>query len=296
MFAHLNSALDAFGSKIVLLNPRGVIAYKEFDLMLTALALMLVVVVVVFSFTFLIVWKYRVGNRTSKPYSPEWDHNVKIELVWWAIPLCIVIFLSVITWTSSHDLDPFKPIASNIEPITIEVVALDWKWLFIYPQEGIATVNMIEFPAQTPINFVITSDAPMNSFWIPQLGGQIYAMPGMSTQLHLESFGVGTYDGLSANISGAGFAGMKFRANSVSQADFDQWVANVKQSPNILGQSQYAALSAPSQNVPVTLYSAVDKSLYNDAIMKYMMPQGSSASDTQDMQDMPGMSGMTMGN
>ena len=296
MFARMHSALGTFWSKIVLLNPQGIIAYKEFNLMLVATGLMMIVVIAVFSFTFLIVWKFRVGNPKEKGYDPEWDHSLKVELVWWAIPLCIVAVLSGIVWTSSHDLDPYKPISSNVPPVTIDVVALDWKWLFIYPAQGIATVNMVEFPAATPINFVITSDAPMNSFWIPQLGGQIYAMPGMSTQLHLESFGVGTYDGLSANLSGAGFAGMKFRANSVSQADFDKWVANVKQSPNTLDQSQYAALSAPSQDDPVTLYSSVDENLYNDTVMKYMMPQGSDATDTQDAQDMPGMAGMTMGN
>ncbi len=157
--------------------------------------------------------------QRQKSMTPIGDHNVGIELVWWAIPFAIVIALSGITWTSSHDLDPYKPIISATPPITIEVVALDWKWLFIYPQQGIATVNMVEFPAQTPINFVITADAPMNSLWIPQLAGQIYAMPGMSTQLHLESFSVGTYDGSSANLSGAGFSGMKFKAHAVSQAD-----------------------------------------------------------------------------
>jgi len=184
----------------------------------------------------------------------------------------IILILAVLTWNSSHDLDPFKPIVSDKPPITIQVVALQWKWLFIYPQQNIASVNIIQFPNQTPINFEVTADAPMNSFWIPQLGGQIYAMPGMSTQLHLMADTEGTYRGSSANISGKGFAGMNFSAKSTSQADFDQWVALVHQTRNNLSLAKYNNLAKPSQNNPLSYYSSSQSGLYDRVVMKYMMP------------------------
>jgi cytochrome o ubiquinol oxidase subunit 2 len=287
--------------KILLLNPKGIIALKERNLMILATLLMLIIVIPVFVATFLIVWKYRAdkNGKTNAVYQPEWEHNVTIETIWWLIPLAIVFVLSVITWQSSYALSPYKPLASEsgAKPIIIQVVALDWKWLFIYPAENIATVNFVEFPAGTPVNFELTSDAPMNSFFIPQLGGQMYAMPGMSTDLHLESFKPGTYNGLSANISGAGFAGMKFVAKAVSQTDFDQWLATVKRSPNVLSLAQYNKLAAVSQNNPVTIYSSVEPNLYASEVEKYMM----SSSSMQEMpatQAMPAasMSGMMMGN
>jgi cytochrome o ubiquinol oxidase subunit 2 len=288
------NAISEFFSKIIILNPQGIIALKERNLMIVAVLLMLIVVIPVFVFTFYIVFKYRVNDRTQKgvadagvadaivhpkkalKYDPEWDHNIAVETLWWGIPCIIILILSIITWKSSYDISPYKPLVSDVPPITIQVVALDWKWLFIYPAQGIATVNFVEFPAGTPINFEVTSDAPMNSFWIPQLAGQIYAMPGMSTQLHLNAFAPGSYNGFSANISGAGFSGMKFIAQSVSTADFDQWVASVQQSsfnsPNSLDTATYKQLALPSENNPIAFYSSVDPSLYNEEVMKYMMP------------------------
>jgi cytochrome o ubiquinol oxidase subunit 2 len=239
--------------------------------MITATLLMLIVVIPVFVLTAFIAWRYQEGNTKAK-YTPDWDHNTILEFTWWALPLLIISILAVVAWRSSHELDPFKPVYAARSPITIQVVALDWKWLFIYPGQNIATVNYVQFPEKTPVNFQITSDAPMNSFWIPSLGGQIYAMSGMSTQLHLIADGVGSYNGVSANISGRGFAGMKFLAVSSTQADFDSWVGSVKQTRNYLGILQYNKLAAPSENNPASYYSSVDTGLYDHILMKFMMP------------------------
>ncbi len=172
-------------------------------------------------------------------------------------------------YKSTHALDPYRPLESNVKPINVEVVSLDWKWLFIYPDQGIATVNKLVFPANTPVNFKITSDSVMNSFFIPGLGGQIYAMAGMQTKLHLISNENHEYEGISANYSGAGFTGMKFKAIATSQADFDAWVAEVKQSPKQLEQAEYAELSKPSQDNPVALYSSVTPNLFQIIVDKY---------------------------
>jgi cytochrome o ubiquinol oxidase subunit 2 len=256
---------------IAVLNPKGTIATQQRDLIVTSTILMLIVVLPVYLLTFAIVWKYREDNKKSK-YNPDWDHQTFLELAWWAIPGIIISILAVITWHSSHVLDPFRPIASSKKPLTIQVVALQWKWLFIYPQQNIASVNYVKFPEQTPVNFEITSDAPMNSFWIPQLAGQVYAMSGMSTNLHLMADGQGTYHGVSANISGKGFAGMKFNAESASQGNFDQWVQSTKQSGKNLSSIEYNELSKPSENNPVSTYSSTDQNLYVSVVRKFMGP------------------------
>lgn len=177
----------------------------------------------------------------KRTYAPKWSHSTKIEVVIWTVPILIIIALGVITYKSTHALDPYRPLESDVKPITIEVVSLDWKWVFIYPEQGIATVNKIVFPANTPINFRITSDSVMNSFFIPGLGGQIYAMAGMTTKLHLIANRNAEMDGISANYSGAGFTGMKFKAIATTQADFDAWVNEVKASPKQLDNAEYAA-------------------------------------------------------
>ena len=253
------------------LAPRGIIAAKERNLILVSTLLMLLVVIPVFIMTAVIAWKYN-DKKTSTRYTPDWDHSPVLEFLWWAIPGVIILALAVITWNSSHDLDPFKPIVSNKPPITIQVVALQWKWLFIYPQQNIASLNIVQFPKQTPINFEVTADAPMNSFWIPQLGGQIYAMPGMSTQLHLMADSEGSYRGASANISGRGFASMNFIAKSTSADDFNNWVQLVKQTKNNLSLNAYDSLAKPTQNNPLAYYSSSQEGLYNRIVMKYMVP------------------------
>ncbi|MEK7153603.1 MAG: ubiquinol oxidase subunit II, partial [Patescibacteria group bacterium] len=261
-------------NNIAVLNPQGSIAQKQFDLIVFTSLLSLIVVIPVFVLTFYIVWKYREGGKQKKKavYSPDWDGNRLLETVWWLIPLILISILGVIIWNSSHRLDPFRPIAADKEPLTVQVIALEWKWLFIYPEQDIATVNYLQFPQNTPINFRITGDAPMNSFWIPQLGGQVYAMAGMQTELHLMADKPGTYKGSSANISGQGFAGMTFTARSTSAADFDQWVRSVKMSPQVLRMAEYDKLAKPSKDNPIAYYSSRDKDLYDTVIMKYMTP------------------------
>ncbi len=261
---------------IAVLNPKGPIALKEFHLIVFSLLLSLLVVLPVFTLLIVFAWKYREGNTKSK-YSPELDHNKILETIWWVIPSFLIIILGIVAWNSSHELDPFKPLDSSIKPITIQVVALNWKWLFIYPKQNIATVNYFLIPNKTPVNFEVTSDAPMNSFWIPQLGGQIYAMPGMSTQLHLSADGDGSYRGLSANISGNGFAGMTFTARSTSTSDFNIWLQNVKNSPKQLSLDEYNKLSQPSSNNPSAYYSSTQSDLYNNIVYKYLAPNSASA-------------------
>jgi len=262
-----------FTHDITLLSPAGTIADQQRDLMNIAALLSIIIILPVFFLTAYMAWKYRAGNSKAK-HSPNLDHNVFLEAVWWGVPLIIIVILAVITWNSSHALDPYKKLESSKKPVTIQVVAMEWKWLFIYPEQKIATVNFVQFPEDTPVNFQITADAPMNSFWIPKLGGQVYAMNGMTTKLHLMADSTGEYPGSSANISGKGFASMRFTAKSTSQRDFDSWVkANQKGHP-ALTFTQYDNLAKPSENNPVTYYAPPDHDLYDKIISKYMPDHG----------------------
>lgn len=274
-----------FGN-IAVLNPKGIIAVKERGLIITAVLLMLVAVVPAYVLLFLFAVKYRAG-KVAPDYSPDLDSN-RVALLLWVVPVVVIFAVGVVNWKSTHALDPYRPIVSSAKPITIQVVALRWKWLFVYPDFNIATVNFIEFPQNTPINFELTADdAPMNSFWIPQLGGQMYAMAGMSTKLHLMADKPGEFNGSAAEINGSGLAGMRFVAKAVSQTDFDSWVTSVKKSSTSLTSSEYEQLIKPSENNPRILYSSADKNLYNNIVVKYMMPQTQSTDDHQN--SMPGM-------
>lgn len=258
-------------NNVAVLNPQGTIADQQRTLMVISTLVMLVVVVPVFVLTFWISWKYRAGNTKAK-HLPNWDSNRVLEGIWWGFPCVIIAVLAVYTYVSSHQLDPFKPLVSDRPAINIQVVALQWKWLFIYPDYDVASVNEVRFPEDTPVNFKITSDAPMNSFWIPSLGGQVYAMSGMSTKLHLIADKVGVYKGASANISGEGFAGMKFDALSVEETDFKNWVQSTKRSAKLLDVTEYNNFAPPSKNNPKTAYVLADRGLYDKIIMKYTMP------------------------
>ena len=260
------------GHNVAVLSPRGEIGQKERNLMAVTIILSLIVVVPVYAMTIAIVMKYREGNKKAKKYSPDWDGSRLYESIWWGIPFLIIFILSIITWNSSHALDPFKPLNSTVKPLHVQVISLDWKWLFIYPEQHIASVNMVEMPVGTPVNFQITSDTVMNSFWIPNLGSQIYAMPGMNTQLHLIADTTGDYRGSSANISGKGFASMDFMAKAVPAGEFDTWVHNAQNSTSILNSFAYGELAKPSQSSVYATYSSVDDNLYNNVVMKYMMP------------------------
>jgi cytochrome o ubiquinol oxidase subunit 2 len=259
------------GQNVVVLNPKGMIGMKQRELIRDATLLMLIVVIPVLVLTCVFAWRYREKNTTAK-YAPKWEHNYIAECLWWGIPLVIITILAIITWRSSHELDPHQPIDIGKKSLTIQAVALDWKWLFIYPEQGIATVNFVQFPAHTPITFEITSDAPMNSFWIPQLGGQIYAMSAMKTQLHLIANEEGQFRGCSANISGEGFAGMTFTAKASSQEDFDMWAQTAKQSTHHLGLEEYQQLAQPSQYNKVMVYALTQHDLFDWIVMKYITP------------------------
>lgn len=255
------------------LNTQGLIANKQRDLIVFTVLLSLVVVVPVFLLLFLIAWRFRSGNTKAK-YRPDWDHNHALEFIWWGLPFLIIVILSVVIWASSHSLDPYRPIESDKKPVIVQVVALQWKWLFIYPELGIAAVNEVNFPVDTPVNFKITADAPMNSFWIPSLGGQVYAMSGMSTKLHLMADNVGDYKGVSANISGKGFAGMKFVAHAQTDKGFDAWLRQAKQSDKKLDARTYEELVKPTENVPVATYVLTEPGLYDTIVNKYMGHSG----------------------
>jgi cytochrome o ubiquinol oxidase subunit II len=260
--------LLTLNGNLAVFNPQGAIAGREGHLIIITVLLMLIVVIPVYVLAFFIAWKYREDNHKAE-YRPDWDHDRRLEGAWWAIPGIIILVLSIITWQSSHQLDPFRKLNSAIKPLPVQVVALDWKWLFIYPEQNIASVNFVQFPVNRPIDFEITADAPMNSFWIPQLGGQIYAMSGMATQLHLQADHAGDYYGSSANISGHGFASMHFTARASSNIDFEQWVADVKQSPQPLTASNYKQLSSPGTfNHPI-YYSSAQNGLFNSLVTKF---------------------------
>ncbi len=257
-----------------LLDPKGTIAAAEMRLLVDAVLLMLIVVIPVILMALIISWYYRASN-VKADYRPNWCHSNKIELVCWGIPIVIIVILAIMTWTSTHALDPYKPLKiKGKEPVTIEVVALDWRWLFIYPKQGIATVNYFHIPVNTPIALEITADAPMNSIEIPRLAGQIYAMPAMKTQLHLDATSVGTYGGFSANYSGDGFAGMKFDVTAESDDAFNQWVAQTKQKGNRLSLARYKQLAKKSTDAKQQTFSSVEDRLFNYIIMQYMVPNG----------------------
>lgn len=268
--------LPLAGCDWVVMNPSGDIAVQQRDLILISTALMLLVIVPVMVLTVLFAWRYRAANKAAeKDYDPDWDHSTKLELVIWSVPLLIIIVLGALTWVSTHRLDPYRPldridaqtkVDPNTKPFRVEVVAMDWKWLFIYPDLGIATVNELAAPVNTPIEFKLTASTVMNSFYVPALAGQIYAMPAMQTKLHAVANKTGDFAGFSANYSGAGFSHMRFRFHSLDAAGFDKWVSDVKAGKSALDRPTYVVLEKPSEKVPVQRYANVDPTLF-DAIV-----------------------------
>ena len=259
------------GCDSTILNPAGPITSSQKTIIITALILMLLVVVPVIFLTLYFSWKYRASNTKAK-YTPDWCHNYWLEFTWWLIPCLIIVALATITWITSHSLDPYRKISSKEETIDIQVVSLNWKWLFIYPKENIATINYLQIPKGKTAHFYITADGPMNSFWISQLGSQIMTMPGMQTQLHLVGSKTGTYRGVSANYSGHGFSGMSFDVKVSTDTEYEQWIKKVKTQGEALTEKLYVLLSAPSRNNPVVYYSSVEDNLYSNIMMQYMMP------------------------
>lgn len=255
-----------------LLNPKGRIAADEKQILIISVILMLFVVLPVILLALGFAWRYRAGNKEAK-YLPNWQHSTTLEIIWWSIPCVIIAILGTITWISTHRLDPYQPLVVEREKaITIQAVALEWKWLFIYPEQNIATVNFLQVPVGVPINFIITSEGPMNSLQIPQLGGQIYAMAGMKTQLNLIAEVPGDYRGLSANFSGDGFSDMKFTLRATSKKEFERWVKSVRRASAKLTFPSYMRLSQPGVIQEARYYSSVNRRLFETIVMKAMMP------------------------
>ena len=267
----IGTSLLLSSCKMVVLDPKGIVAVGEKHVLIDAVLLMLIIVIPVIILSFVFAWQYRAKNTKAK-YTPEWAHSHTLEVIWWTIPCVIILILAIITWISTHKLDPYRPLTSKTKPLVIQAVALDWKWLFIYPNQNIATVNYIQIPVNVPIQFFITADAPMYSFQIPQLAGQIYAMTGMQTKLNLMASQPGNYRGLSTNFSGDGFSGMFFVVHADSEQEFNQWVKQVKHSSNKLNISDYNELIKPSSNVPTEYFSFVVNNLFHEIIAKYMQP------------------------
>ena len=253
-----------------LLDPQGPIGHSEFNLIVTAFLIMLIPVLPVIGMTFWFAWRYRATRRETAP-TPGWPEH-KIELVVWAVPTVIVIALGVLTWVTTHRLDPYKSIASPAKPIQIEAIALNWKWLFIYPDEHIATVNQLVIPVNVPVNFRLTSDTVMASLFIPRLGSQVYAMAGMQTRLHLLASQPGSYRGMNSQFSGAGFPGMHFRVIASSQGDYQAWLKQVRQTGSALNLARFKQLAQPSAHSPVSYFASVQPPDLFDQVMRTFKP------------------------
>jgi cytochrome o ubiquinol oxidase subunit II len=269
------------GCDLVVLRPSGDVAAQQSHLIVMSTLLMLLIIVPVIALTLVFAWRYRESNTAAR-YTPEWDHSVQLELLIWAAPLLIIILLGALTWIGTHTLDPYRPLTRidasrpvpvETEPLVVEVVALDWKWLFIYPDLNIAVVNELAAPVDMPIRFKITASSVMNSFFIPALAGQIYAMPSMETKLHAVINRPGEYAGFSANYSGAGFSDMRFKFLGMRAADFDRWVQKAKAASTELSRDAYLKLEQPSEREPVRRYRAVALDLF-DAVVNRCVEQG----------------------
>jgi cytochrome o ubiquinol oxidase subunit 2 len=268
------------GCSTVVLRPAGDIAAQQGLLVVISTFLMLLIIVPVIALTLGFAWRYRASNKEAR-YNPEWDHSIQLELVIWAAPLVIIIALGALTWMGTHTLDPYRPLSRirsewpverDTRPVNVDVVALDWKWLFIYPDYGIAVVNELAAPLDTPIRFNITSASVMNSFFIPALAGQIYAMPGMQTRLQAVVNSAGEYEGFSGNYSGAGFSGMHFKFRGMQPADFERWVQSAKASTDALSREGYLQLEKPSGSVPVRRFGTVAAGLFGLVVNRCVEP------------------------
>jgi len=244
------------------LDPQGPIAAAQRLILLNSTGIMLAIVIPTIFATLGTAYWFRASNTRAR-YMPDFGYSGRLELLVWSIPIMTVILVGGVTWISSYDLDPPKPIASTEKPVRVQVVALDWKWLFIYPDHGIAAVNQLTIPVGTPIRFELTSAGVMNSFFVPQLGSQIYTMAGMVTRLYLQADHAGTFRGMSSNYSGAGFSDMVFNVNAVPADKFAQWMAATRASGPTLDAQSYAELAKPSQAVTPFTYRAVAPDLFN---------------------------------
>lgn len=267
----LAASLALSGCDLIVMKPHGDIAQQQASLIVTSTLLMLLIIVPVIALTLYFAYRYRQSN-TEATYAPEWDHSTRLELVIWGAPLLIIIALGAITWISTHKLDPFrpldriaedKPLAADVKPLEVYAVAMDWKWLFIYPEQGIALVNEMAAPVDRPIHFRFTSTSVMNTFYVPELAGMIYAMPGMQTQLHAVINKAGVYEGLSAQYSGAGFSDMHFKFHGLTEEEFARWVEGNKAGGNTLTRADYLKLEQPSTKEPIRRFASVEPGLWS---------------------------------
>ena len=256
--------------RMVVLNPKGPIADAERGLMIDAFTVMMIVVVPVFIMAILFALRYRAGRNAR--YEPTWAYSAKVDAFVWLVPALIVIAVAVLLWRSTHKLDPYREIASNSPPLDVQVVAQDWKWLLIYPEQGVASVNQLAIPVNRPISLRITSDTVMNSFYVPALAGQIYAMAGMQTRLQILADQPGKFVGRNTQYSGGGFSDQFFEVVATDQAGFDAWVARARQAPARLDPPTYAKLAERSRLNPIVLFSAVEPGLFDRIIEKYSGP------------------------
>lgn len=284
----LLSVILLAGCDMVVMNPSGDVAQQQGRLIVISTILMLIVIVPVIALTVIYAWRYRASNTAAR-YEPDWDHSTQLELMIWGAPLLIIIALGLLTWVTTHTLDPYRqlsrldaerPVPQDVKPLVVEAVALDWKWLFIYPEQGIAAVNELAAPVNVPIKFKITASSFMNSFYIPALAGQIYAMPSMQTALHAVINKPGEFEGFSANYSGDGFSDMRFKFHGLSNDGFDDWVRKVRADGGVLERDDYVALEKPSIKDPVRYYKTVDATLYH-AILNRCVRAGQVCIDEQ---------------
>ncbi|WP_419180359.1 ubiquinol oxidase subunit II [Bacillus xiapuensis] len=252
-------------SKYIVLDPKGPVGRIELDLIVISVILCAIVIIPVMAIFVYIIIRYKDRPGNNAPYQPEWADSKVLEIVWWGIPVVIVAILGI--YTAKTAIKVSKPPVTDVKPIVVQVTSLDWKWLFTYPDKKVATVNYAVIPAGVPIQFVLTSDAPMNSFWVPQLGGQEYTMPGMSMGLWLQANKIGEYFGSGANFTGTGFAHMQFKVKAVSQADYNTWAADLKKNSPALTNAGYQELSQPS-NVKELSYSSYPNKLYENIVNK----------------------------
>lgn len=261
-----------------LFETKGQVANQQRDLLIFTMLLSLVVLLPTYFMLYTFAWKYREGHK--RDYKPGWDNSKLLEFIWWGVPIAIIAILAVVTVKTSHSLDPYKPLASRHKPVQVQVVALNWKWLFIYPEEKVASVNEFAFPVDRPVELTLTSDGPMGSFWLPELAGQIYVMSGMQTKLHIDAHKLGVYDGVNANITGKGYADMRFRAKALSNDGYQDWLIEAANSGKTLDQTTLKKLRQNSESNPAVRYSLQKTDAFTSIVHEYMEmspPQSKSA-------------------
>ena len=254
-----------------ILDPVGPVGADDATIFIDALLIMLAIVIPTILLAFWMAWRYRASN-TKAEYLPYWSYSGRIEAIVWAIPILTIMFIGGVIWIGSYKLDPFRPLPSKTPPLEVQVVSLDWKWLFIYPQQGIATVNQLVVPAGRPLHFSITSASVFNAFFIPRLGSMIYAMPGMISQLNLQANRPAVLFGQSSHFSGDGFSDMQFQVRSVQPAAFATWAQSARGAGPVLDQAAYAALARQSQRVTPFSYRGVDPQLFNAVVTQKIAP------------------------